>query len=73
MPGAAADLSLAHAIGGTGAGGKFGIGGLGASPVPGPGLPGTGFGSGGGGAVSDTVSQAGGNGAPGIVIIDEFA
>lgn len=62
------------AAGGNGGSGEFGIGGQGfrALASAGDGLPGTGFGSGGGGAASTTTDQTGGNGAPGVVIIEEF-
>ena len=72
LPGIVDDLLHGH--GGAGAGGGFGIGGN-SSIIPGNGLPGSGFGSGGGGAWATqlTLSFVGGDGAPGIVVIDEFA
>ena len=65
--------SPAIGAGGNGGSGAFGIGGRGFAGGPeGPGLPATVFGAGGGGALSLTTSQAGGNGAPGVVIIEEY-
>lgn len=67
-------VSLARGQGGTGAGGEFGIGGDGTDVLGGlDGGTASGFGAGGGGSGSTTTSQTGGAGAPGIVIIDEFA
>jgi len=72
MPGIVLSTVFGHS--GTGAGGEFGIGGNGNGvDSPGNGQAGSGFGSGGGGALSTTASFVGGTGAPGIVIIDEYA
>jgi hypothetical protein len=70
-PGVATDLNLGQ--GGTGGGGALGIGGNGGPIFGTNGQVGRGFGSGGGGAGSTTTDQTGGDGAPGVVIIDEFA
>lgn len=65
--------------GGTGGNGLLGWGGAGyASPSStgsGPGGPGSGYGGGGGGAGTNTAqgARAGGNGAPGIIIVEVYA
>lgn len=66
-------LSTSFAQGGNGAVSQYGAGGQGATV--GVGGAGIGYGSGGGGAVClpSTGSQAGGNGAPGLVIIEEYS
>lgn len=68
MPGAALGI---NGVGGNGGSGGFGIGGLGTPGNLGTGFPASGFGAGGGGAAG--VDLLGGNGAPGIVIVEEYA
>lgn len=66
-------LSTSFAQGGTGAVSRYGAGGQGATN--GVGGAGIGYGSGGGGAVClpSIGAQAGGNGAPGLVIVEEYS
>lgn len=61
------------ATGGNGGSHPLGGGGAGASGILGPGNPGIGFGGGGGGAESQSTGFAGGAGAPGGIIIEEFS
>ena len=78
MPGSmvSGDSLNLNAVGGHGGSGEFGIGGE-ATTGGGSGSPGQGRGSGGGGAASATAplgtDAAGGDGAPGVVIIEEFS
>lgn len=73
MPGGtSSNHPLAGAMGGNGGSGLFGIGGRGAIGG-GDGSAGSGFGSGGGGAATILTDQVGGDGMPGVVIIDEYA
>lgn len=54
------------------AGGSTDLGGGGPAPVQTTGISGTGYGSGGSGGNTFSTARAGGNGAPGIVIITEY-
>jgi hypothetical protein len=67
--------STGIAQGGDGASSPLGGGGDGAAGVSGGGSAATGFGAGGGGAMTSAAStpEAGGNGAPGVWIIDEYS
>jgi len=59
-------------FGGDGGSGDYGIGGVGAGGIGANGTSAAGYGAGGGGSAGTTTSQAGGSGAPGVVIIDEY-
>ena len=59
-------------VGGNGASGVLGRGGNGANGGNTAGGDGTGYGAGGGGATRSTTNQVGGDGAAGVVIIEEY-
>jgi hypothetical protein len=60
-------------IGGNGASGPLGAGGAGGNAGNSDGGTGTGYGSGGGGATRFTTNQLGGPGAPGLIVLEEYA
>ena len=69
-------VSTASIISGRGGTSPFGAGGGQVGTVSSGGIPGNGFGSGGGGALNATsqaTTRMGGNGAPGIIVVEEYA
>jgi hypothetical protein len=67
-----AGTASADAFGGDGGSGDYGIGGQGAGGSNISGSSATGYGAGGGGSATTATEEAGGSGAPGFVIIDEY-
>lgn len=66
------DSTAPGILGGNGASSLLGAGGMGIVSTTNSNALATGFGSGGGGNGYASVSSSGGNGAPGVVIIDEY-
>lgn len=63
---------VGNGVGGNGGSGSLGIGGAGGFLSTVDGSPGSGYGAGGGGSFSTTIDRNGGDGAPGVVIVDEY-